>query len=109
MRSSAFDPYAAGEPVPTPGRLSVRVSDTGRHVFGLPEKPHGVSGRTIFVEISGVGTRTVSAPASALEVDCALPPGMKVAAFLVYSDRRGERSRGGPVLHFWTPDPEDHG
>lgn len=110
MRTPGFDPYAAGAPVPTPGRLTVRVdAETGRHVFCLPAKPRGVVGRVVFVEVSGVGTRTVPASASAQEVDCELPPGVKVAAFLVYNDRRGERGRAGPVLHFWTPEPEDHG
>jgi hypothetical protein len=109
MRSS-FDPYACGDPVPTPGRLTVRKDGaTGRHVFTLPAKPAGVVSRVVFMEVEGVGTRTVSASASAREVSYAFPPGVKVVAFLTYQDGRGERSRAGPLLHFWTTVPEDQG
>lgn len=99
----AFDPYAVGEKLPAPGRLSVRRDEvTGRHVFLLPTPHRLVKGRTVFLEIRGVGTRTVPASASSTEVSYELPENTKVAAFLVDEDVRGERSRAGPVLHFWT-------
>lgn len=109
MRSS-FDPYASGYPVPTPGRLTVRKdAAAGRHVFILPDKPAVVVSRVVFMEVEGVGTRTVSASTSAQEVSYAFPPGVMVVAFLTYQDGRGERSRAGPLLRFWTPQPEDQG
>lgn len=104
----AFDPYAAGQPLPVPGRLSVRKDDvTGRHVFRLPVAGKGVKGRLLFLEIAGVGTRTVPASTSSREVSYEFPDNTKVAAFIVDASASGERSRAGPVLHFWTTEPED--
>lgn len=110
MRRSSFDPYASGEPLPAPGRLSVRKDDvTGRHVFRLPAADKGVTGRIVFLEIQGVGTRTVRASASSAEVSYEFPADVKVAAFVVDEGNNAERSKAGPVLHFWTTTDEDQG
>lgn len=102
----SFDPYAAGQPPSVPGRLRVRRDAAGRHVFQLPPAGKGVKGRIVFLEITGVGTRTVPASASTAEVSYEFPADTKVAAFVVDESASGERSRAGPVLHFWTTEPE---
>ncbi len=95
-----FDPYASGEAVPRPGRLSASV-ETGEYVIKLPAAGGKTHKRLLFVQ-EGDATRTVEVSASMTEVRCAFQPGVRVAAFLVDETKQGERSTASPVLIFWT-------
>lgn len=108
MRSSSFDPYASEEAAPTPGRLSViHNKKAGRHILRLPCPHESVSARILFLEVTGAGTKTVQLSPGDREVSCEFPADVRVAAFLIDENRRGERTSAGPVLFFWTTEESE--
>lgn len=94
----------AGEPLPRPGKIAMATLSDGKTVITLPKAVGAVTKRTIYLEVGIYGTRTLSPCPRAATVDCELPEGVRIAAFVVDEGDDGTRSEASPVTYFWVGD-----
>ncbi len=82
-----------------PGRI--RVATNGALI--LPDRGSEVATRSVYLTV-GVEDTVLNVNPQCMEVVYIAPPGTRIAAFVVDEDAHGNKSQGGPILYFWTPD-----